>query len=118
MATMTIRTTVAFDPGTIARLERMAKRWGVSKSETLRRALQMAEETAMSGGAAEPDFDQMTPLQIMDWLQENPQVEAGWGDEHRRQLREERDRDAEIEEDRERERVGSMVAETPDGKAS
>jgi len=38
MATMTVRTTVAFDPATAARLERLAKRWGISKSETMRRA--------------------------------------------------------------------------------
>jgi predicted transcriptional regulator len=113
MATMTIRTTVAFDPGTVARLERLARRWGVSKSETLRRALQLAEEAAASGGTAEPDFSRMTPLQLMDWLQRNPQVEAGWGDDHRRQLREDRDVDAEIEDARERERSRSMVAENP-----
>lgn len=42
---MTIRPTVAFDPATAARLERLAKRWGVSKSETMRRALESAEKT-------------------------------------------------------------------------
>jgi len=48
MATMTIRTTVAFDPATVARWERLTKRWGVSKSEALRRALERAEELSMT----------------------------------------------------------------------
>jgi len=46
MATMTIRTSVAFDPATVARWERLSKRWGVSKSEALRRALEAAETQA------------------------------------------------------------------------
>ena len=37
MAIMTIRTSVAFDPATVARWEKLSKRWGVSKSEALRR---------------------------------------------------------------------------------
>ncbi len=44
MAAMTIRTTVAFDPATVARWERLTKRWGTRKSETLRRALEAAEK--------------------------------------------------------------------------
>jgi hypothetical protein len=99
MDTMTIRTTVAFDPATAARLERLAKRWGVSKSETLRRALESAEKTSAASGV--PDFKGMKPLEILDWLRDNPQRPAGWGEDFRRILREARERDAIIEEERE-----------------
>ena len=102
MATMTIRTTVAFDPATVARWERLTKRWGTSKSETLRRALEAAErELAPVVEGPEPDFTGMTPLQIMDWLAANPQVPPGWGEEFRKELRDQRKVDAEIEAERE-----------------
>ncbi len=97
MATMTVRTTVAFDPATAARLERLAKRWGVSKSETLRRALESAEISSAASGI--PDFKGMKPLEIVDWLRQNPQRPAGWGEDFRRELREARERDAIIEEE-------------------
>ena len=114
MATMTVRTTVAFDPATAARLERLAKRWGVSKSETLRRALEAAENAQPATADAPPDFTRMTPLQVLDWLREHPspQVPGGWGDDPHRELREMREMDAKIEEERECERLGSKVAET------
>jgi hypothetical protein len=96
---MTVRTSVAFDPTTAARLERLAKRWGVSKSETLRRALESAEIAAAkpSLGSSQPtteahkegklhdftgDIDrllaapagapQMTPERIKQILKETP----------------------------------------------
>ena len=114
MATMTVRTTVAFDPATAARLERLAKRWGVSKSETLRRALESAEKAQPAATGSLPDFTRMTPLQIFDWLKENPSppVPGGWGENPHRELREMREMDAQIEEERELERHGSKVAET------
>ncbi len=111
MATMTIRTTVAFDPATAARLERLARRWGVSKSEALRRALETVEMDSGGSRMGTPDFTQMTPLQIMDWLAANPQapIPGAWGDDPHRELREMREHDAGIEEERERAR--SKVAE-------
>lgn len=101
MATMTIRTTVAFDPATVARWERLTRRWGVSKSETLRRALECAEREALLPTDATPDFTGMSPLQILDWLALHPQVPSGWGDEFARELREQRELDALIEAERE-----------------
>jgi hypothetical protein len=59
-----------------------------------------------------PDFSAMTPLQILDWLAENPQVPAGWGDDYRRELAEMREQDAQIEEQRERDR-GKVAEPTP-----
>ncbi|MXW70228.1 MAG: ribbon-helix-helix protein, CopG family [Acidobacteria bacterium] len=39
MATMTIKTTYSLDLGTVRALEDLARRWSVSKSEALRRAI-------------------------------------------------------------------------------
>jgi hypothetical protein len=111
MATMTVRTTVAFDPASAARLERMAKRWRVSKSEALRRALEIVENDNLLASAEELDFGQMTALQILDWLKEHPQapLSGAWGEDSYRELRDMRERDAEIE--NEREQLRSKVAE-------
>jgi len=116
MATMTIRTTVAFDPATVARWERLTKRWGTSKSETLRRALEAAEKECLSPSSEqEPDFTGMSPLQIMDWLAVNPQVPPGWGEEFRKELRAQREVDAEIEAAREAIRqAGRLPTTDPD----
>ena len=39
MATMTIKSTYSLDVGTVRTLEALARRWNVSKSEALRRAI-------------------------------------------------------------------------------
>jgi hypothetical protein len=116
MATMTIRTTVAFDPATVARWERLTKRWGTSKSETLRRALEAAEKECLSPSSEqEPDFTGMSPLQIMDWLAANPQVPPGWGEAFRKELRAQREVDTEIEATRESIRqAGRLPTTGPD----
>ena len=107
MATMTIRTTVAFDPATAARLERLAKLWGVSKSETLRRALEAAEKAQPVNRESTPDFSEMTPPQILDWLAANPPIPPGWGADFRSDLRQQRARDAQIDEQREQAKIHS-----------
>ncbi|MCU0780678.1 MAG: hypothetical protein MUF04_06195 [Akkermansiaceae bacterium] len=96
---------------TAARLERLAKRWGLSKSETLRRALELSEITQPATSDSIPDFKGMTPKDILNWLAANPQVPPGWGENHRRQLREMREMDAQIEKEREREATRTKVAE-------
>ena len=111
MASMTVRTTVAFDPATAARLERLARRWGVSKSEALRRSLATAEAGESPLPGEMPDFKGMTPPQILDWLAANPQVPPGWGENHRRTLCEMRELDANIEEERAKEQTRTKVAE-------
>ncbi len=109
MATMTIRTTVAFDPATAARLERLAKRWDISKSETLRRVLEKAESEIPISSVSQVPTDQeiaaMSPREAFEWLKANPQHPSGWGADFGRELREARDRDAEIEEEREKEKA-------------
>jgi len=123
MATMIIRTTVAFDPATAARLERLAKRWGVSKSEAMRRALATAEEQSIrpvGSGALLTDeqIAAMTPLEAFEWLQAHPQVPPGWGESFREELRAARERDAAIEDERERERGRGNLGSAPCGPSS
>lgn len=105
MAALTIRTSVSFDPSTVSRWERLAKYWGVSKSEALRRALETAENHASS--SAEPDFQSMSPVAVLDWLRDDsmPPVPGGWGNDPHAELRALRVRDAEIEEEREHSRA-------------
>jgi len=57
---MTIRSTYALDPETVRTLENLAKRWGVSKSEALRRSIRASAATRPRTGAA---------LQALDDLQ-------------------------------------------------
>jgi hypothetical protein len=115
MATMTIRTTVAFDPATTARWERLSKRWGISKSETLRRALEEAEKERSDSlmdkeTLTEEEISQMTPLEAFDWLTAHPQVPPGWGESFRAELAAQRHIDAEIEEEREQAKLRLQLA--------
>lgn len=100
MATMTIRTTVAFDPATVARWERLTKRWGVSKSEALRRALERAEELSMTpmgatvGSSPTPtrqEIEQMTTHEALTWLRDHSLVTAEEGERWRENLRQTRE---------------------------
>ena len=105
MATMTIRTTVAFDPATVARWERLTRRWGVSKSEALRRALEAAETERPSSlmekeKLTEGEIAQMSPLEAFEWLSAHPQVPTGWGQAYRAELVAQRDWDANVEDER------------------
>lgn len=97
---MTIRTTVAFDPATVQRLERLAKRWGVSKSETLRRALEAAERAALLD--TESEFSQMSPGQALQWLHSHPTQPPGTGNQWSREIRKQRAADAAREQRRTR----------------
>jgi predicted DNA-binding protein len=44
MAKMTVRSTFALDPETVEALDRLASRWGASKSEVLRRVIGIASK--------------------------------------------------------------------------
>lgn len=48
MATMTVRTTFAFDPLTIGRIKDLADRWQVSQAEAVRRAVAVAAEQSVN----------------------------------------------------------------------
>jgi hypothetical protein len=98
---MTIRTTVAFDPATAQRLERLAKRWGLSKSETLRRALEAAERDLAMETRPKSDFTKMTPAEALEWLHSHPTHPPGTGDRWSREIRRQRAADA-VDEQRRR----------------
>jgi hypothetical protein len=53
MATVTIKSTYSLDVGSVRQLETMARRWKVSKSEALRRAIRAAAEREPEAGRDE-----------------------------------------------------------------
>lgn len=84
MATPKIKATYSLDPETVDLLERAARRWGVSKSEALRRAIHAC---ALSADDAEP-------VASLDRLQEivalQPSAAAAWTRRVRAERRAER----------------------------
>ena len=70
MATMYIRSTFALDETTTRGLARLAEKWGVSKSEALRRAVARAEEQPGPGG-------EMTPREALLALKRKPPLTPG-----------------------------------------
>ncbi len=81
MARLAVKSTYSLDVRTIKALERMAKRWSVSKSEAIRRAIIMAEQTV--GNA--PDA-----LLALDELQRSLGLTAARAKEWSRDSRDER----------------------------
>lgn len=61
MAVASVKATFSLDPETVRKLERMARRWGVSKSEALRRAIRSA--------AGDPVGSEGTAIRALDALQ-------------------------------------------------
>jgi hypothetical protein len=70
MATMHIRATFTLDEPTTRGLTQLAKKWGVSKSEALRRAVARAQEQPGAGGA-------MTPRDALHALKQKPLLSGG-----------------------------------------
>jgi predicted transcriptional regulator len=79
MATATVKTTYSLDPETVRTLDRMARRWKVSRSEALRRAIRAAAER--------DDEIERDPLAALDALQRSmaltPERAREWGDQIR-----------------------------------
>ena len=101
--------------------ERLTKRWGTTKSEALRRALEAAERELVTVEMDMVlDFTGMSPLQILAWLRENPSppVHGEWGDDLHRELQEMRERDLGLEEERDLVRSGFHPGENPAHPAS
>ena len=68
MARITVRSTFALDPETVAALDRLADRWQVSKSEAIRRAVNTAcavEEVDATSDALEA-LDELQALLGLD----------------------------------------------------
>jgi Ribbon-helix-helix protein, copG family len=73
MAVTSVRSSYALKPETVARLEALARRWNVSKSEALRRAIEIAS------GKLSPE---LSPLAALEDLQKNaalqPEEAESW----------------------------------------
>jgi len=68
MAVSKIKTTYSLDPATVRELDDMARRWKVSKSEALRRAIRAAAQAALPGAKA--------TLEALDDLQRSLALDA------------------------------------------
>lgn len=79
MATATVKTTYSLDVETVRTLDRIARRWKVSRSEALRRAIRAV--------AARDEDIARDPLEALDALQRSmamtTQSARGWADEVR-----------------------------------
>ena len=84
MATHMVKTTYALDLETIRSLEGLARRWNVSKSEALRRAIRATSIQTPTEG--------LTPTQALDRLQRTlkvtPRAAGRWAAAARAQRRE------------------------------
>ena len=78
MAKKTIRSTFALDPLTVGNLDRLATKWGVSKSEAVRRVIEAAArteevDTSADARAALKEIHERFPLseeQADAWIRE------------------------------------------------
>lgn len=61
MAIPKIKATYSLDVETVGALERVARRWGVSKSEALRRAIQASDASATTPATASGGEDTTNP---------------------------------------------------------
>lgn len=86
MAKKTIRSTFALDAETVANLDRLAAKWGLSKSETLRRIVETAARVDEVDASAEAiaalrelqDRLALTPEKTEAWLRETRALRE-WG---------------------------------------
>jgi hypothetical protein len=81
MASTIIRSTYALDVESVRRLEAIARRWNVSKSEALRRAIRSASE----GNAGNDALDALDALQKS--LRLTPGAANDWADSARAERR-------------------------------
>jgi hypothetical protein len=85
MATMTHRTTFAFDKVTAQRLKRLASRWKVSQAEAVRRSLEQSE-TSLKDSTPDPvallqEFHArggMDPKRAKQWISELREDRKRW----------------------------------------
>jgi hypothetical protein len=82
MAMTTIRRTYALDPQTVRTLEEVARGWGVSKSEALRRAIRTAASRSLAS--------RRSPSDTLDELQESVGLNAASARAWVRRVRQER----------------------------
>jgi Arc/MetJ-type ribon-helix-helix transcriptional regulator len=84
MATQTVNTTYSLDVETVRTLEDLARRWRVSKSEAVRRAIRASSTQTLK--------EDLTPIQALDRLQRSlsltPRSAARWAAAARRERQE------------------------------
>ena len=73
MAITSVRSTYSLDMETMRRIENLAERWDVSKSEVLRRAIKMADEETAGAERVELLRElqrraRLTPEQVEAWV--------------------------------------------------
>lgn len=78
------RTSMALDGWTLQALNQLAKRWGVSKAEVMRRAVRRAKEEA------EREAEQPRPLEALDWLQQGGGLSVKEAEAFRKEVQAER----------------------------
>src|SRR5438445_11285011 len=84
MAITTIKSTYALDVATVRALEGLARRWNVSKSEALRRAVRVASGQRTPQRAALAALDQLqkslrlTPAKARAWARATRQERRAW----------------------------------------
>ena len=84
MATTWVRTSMALDHWTLKALDELARRWGVSKAEVMRRGVRKLKEEA------DNEANQPTPLEALDWLQKGGGLNPTAALAFREQVRSER----------------------------
>jgi predicted transcriptional regulator len=82
MARTSVKSTYSLDVETIRKLDRIAARWRVSKSEVLRRAIEVVARDQLE--------DVPSPLQALDELQKSLKLTKQQADSWSRQVRTER----------------------------
>jgi hypothetical protein len=82
MAITTIKSTYSLDVDSVRKLDSIAHRWRVSKSEALRRAIRIAADVREPGAAE--------PTTALDVLQRSLKLTSTAADRWRRQVRSER----------------------------
>ena len=85
MAVTTIKSTYSLDPETVRALEALARRWNVSKSEVIRRAVREAEN-----GTARSSPDATKRLEAFDALQRSLNLDERTARRWMKQVRDER----------------------------
>jgi hypothetical protein len=79
MPNVTVKGTYSLDPATVRSLEGLARRWGVTKSEALRRAIRSAAGPGDKGSRLET-LDRvvasyrLTPAEADEWVTESDEI--------------------------------------------
>jgi hypothetical protein len=83
MAIPRVKSTYALDLETVRALDDLARRWGVTKSEALRRLIRSAAEAARADGSG--------PLAALEALQDSARLSRARADAWAREVRAERE---------------------------